>query len=354
MTRVSLLFVVAAMFMFAACGSGGGDGDPGIDTTPAKDVVEDIPGLDAKETGTVDAGQDDPGTGPSDVMDQGGGEDTSVPDAADPGVGDEGTQPDTGDWSANYGQSCPQQEKVGEFRLLIDDGIAGSWFQGHVSDAVETQGVLQPAGQEGDCVLMKPINPFCDPECPPGQVCNQDSECVPQPDRVDVGTLTINGLAVPVALEPDYQMGYSKYDFDGDAYEPGAEIELIASGKGEVEGFTLQGEGVKRLEVPYTEMDMSGDEPITFEWTPSGGPGAIFIEIDMTQHAVTPVNLYCEVEDTGAYTVPVSLTGPLVECVMQGIPIANIFRRTIDSTDISPGCVEFEVFSHVKVNLNIE
>lgn len=342
------MLALVAMFAFAACGSSGGD--PGTDTTPGTDLVKP----DVWDGGTDLFHPSDPGPPADNGTDPGTGEDTMAPDISDPGGSDivDVTEVDGGDWSENYGKACLLSEKIGEFRILIDDGNGFSWIQGHVSDAVEAQAEFTDGDQEGGCILKMPVNPFCNPPCDPGTVCNKDSECMPEPDRVDVGTVSFTGLSVPVVIQPDWNFGYSKFDFTGDAYATGAQIELVAEG-GDLEGFTLQGAGVDRLEVPFTELDMGSGLPLTIEWTPSDGPGVVFVEIDMTQHGITPVNLYCEVEDTGSLTVSANLMTQVIGSWMEGIPILNLYRHTIDSVDLSLGCVEFEVFHEIRTPLNI-
>lgn len=347
-----LWIVVALMTLgWAACGSGGGG--TGSDTTTGTDLVT----ADVLDTGTDWFQPLDPGPKPDDGTDPGGGVDTTLPDATDSGDDDaddvlETVETDAGDWSVNYGMACPHFEKIGEFRILLDDGTGNPWIQGQVANAPIATKDFQEGDKEGDCVVVRPKPFFCDPECPGDKFCNKDLECVPEPDRVDVGTVSFTGLNEPVAIQPDGQFGYSKWDFQGDPYDAGAQIELIAQGK-DLEGFTLQGAGVARLEIPYDEMSMAVGQPMSFTWTPTDGPGVVFIEIDMTQHATDPVNLYCEVEDTGSLTVSANLMSQVVNSWQYGIPVANHFRRTIDSVDTSLGCVEFEVFHDKRVPIEI-
>ncbi|MBL6974831.1 MAG: hypothetical protein ISR64_03800 [Deltaproteobacteria bacterium] len=344
-----LVFGVLCVFGLASCGSDG------------EDTGTDNPGgTDLSTPDVIDGGTDlfkpvDPGPKPLDITDPGKGEDTTATDTFDPGgtdVVEDTMEVDGGDWSQKYGLACPQFEKIGEFRILIDDGKSGSWIQGHVSDAPEAKKDYKEGDKEGGCVIVRPTEFFCDPECPTDKFCNKDLVCVTEPDRVDVGTIGFTGLSGPVEIQPDAQFGYSKWDFEGDVYDAGARIELVAPGK-DLEGFALQGAGVSRLEVPYTELDMAADQPMVFTWTPTDGPGMVFIEIDMTQHAITPVNLNCEVPDTGTLTVSADLMSQVVGSWMVGIPVANMYRRTMDKVDLSLGCVEFEVFHLVRIPLNL-
>ena len=53
----------------------------------------------------------------------------------------------------------------------------------------------------------------------------------------------------------------------------------------------------------------------------------------------------CDVPDTGTATVPASLLTTLRARGSRAFPFVALSRRTVDSTAVGPGCVEFAVES---------
>jgi len=343
--------MVLAMVLLAACGGGGSKGDSlvqpdltGEDVGGDGAVVPDVPGDQAaRELEAVD--------GASDLVHaDGGAADAAMdlPDFAAPDVAPE-------EWAKQYGTACEGAERVGLFEVAWspnkDKGTAG--VNGSVTDAVEAKLILEKAGEEGPCVLLKRVVPFCEQDCKAeGMRCAKGGICAPWTKPLSVGTVVVNGLVKPVIME---LTGATYFDtsFDGMAWELGGNIELIASG-GQVEAFSLQGAGVAPLAIPAADWTLSKGASLTFQWEPSGGPGQVQVEINLMQHASNSHDLVCVLEDTGQFTIPQTLTDGLINLGVFGAPKVIIFRRTVDSVQVSSGCIEFQVKAKGTASLTLK
>lgn len=239
---------------------------------------------------------------------------------------------------------CELADRVGTFNLLREDIY--TTFNGAVADGVVPVSVLENVGDEGGCRLLRRNNPFCDPPCAPSETCDFDGSCVPYPQNHDVGLVTLDGLLQPVMVEPilpTYE--YFDTDLEHPAWDPGAAIELRAAG-GDYEAFTLHGNGVEMIEPAGDAVVLDPDTDLTVEWVPGDGAGTVRVELNIDQHGLTPVELWCTSEDTGSLVVPQAFIAEFVQFGVTGYPSVSYYRETVDSVQIAPGCVEFGVRSH--------
>jgi len=242
---------------------------------------------------------------------------------------------------------CELADRVGSFAVAHEDGF--SLVSGSVSDAVEPNTVLQLEYQEGGCVFLRKLNPFCDPPCAGGETCDLTDTCVPAPRRLSAGTVTVDGLLADVVMEPnEVNKEYQDATVPHPPFAPGAAVTLSAAGA-QTEPFVLDGVGVEPLLLASTVWTMVAGQPMAIEWTPSTGPGKIFVSLNVDLHGNSPVTMYCTFDDTGAATIPEALVSRLIDYgVTQGFASAHAYRRTVDRVDIEQGCVDFIVDSHVK------
>jgi len=311
-------------------------------------------------TGPVDSGPHAPGTdmqADSDVTAASDARREPEPRAPDLVVPDLAGDVDPGEWAKQYGQACPSDERVGEFMAYAEEG-AGKLFPvvtGWVEDRVRAAKVFVAVEQVGYCALMERVNPFCEEVCEkPVPRCGLEGECTPHPVKLSAGTVTLTGLNQPVVMEPNAGTEYEeKEGLTAPLYEVGAPIQLVASGD-EVGGFALQGQGAEMLEIPDPHWEISSGSPLTLEWPASDGPGSIHVMLSVDQHAVSPATIFCDAPDTGTLTVAESLVSGLITYHVAGSPSATLFRRTVDSTQVAHGCVEFRVESSVAGTLKVK
>ena len=109
--------------------------------------------------------------------------------------------------------------------------------------------------------------------------------------------------------------------------------------------FTLQGRGVARLVMIDPPVTVSQDMDLELLWETSDGPGEIFVQVSLQNHATTPVTIQCRLEDTGAMSVPSSHVNKLLEAHEGGTIAVTVQRRTVDAEHFKTGCIEFQVYS---------
>jgi hypothetical protein len=166
-----------------------------------------------------------------------------------------------------------------------------------------------------------------------------------------VGPVTITGLEKAVAMSPPT---YFDTNMPHPAFLPAAAITLKAEG-GDYPGFTLFGQGFAPIIIPKETWLLKMGEPLTITWTPDSSAefARVRLKLNIDQHGNSPVELVCELKDTGSSTIPSSLIDQLLGFGVTGFPSAHVTRHTLDSTTVGPGCVRFEVYSHVLGDLQV-
>jgi hypothetical protein len=313
-TRLDKRALVWALFICSGLGFGACSGD--TDTT------------DVSSSTDTDADTD----GSTDPNDPGNTSDTSV----------ESIAPPTGDpMTVDLNGTCELAKRWGSFRVEVNDFY--SYVDGSISNGVVPVTVLRPELEEGECKLLKRDNPFCDPPCLPGETCDFDGSCITYPEPQDLGTVEVTGLVEDVLMNP-VQPGWTYFDttVPHPAWNPGDLIEL-RTGEGSFDPVTLHAVAVQPLEIPTDDWVVFDDEPLKVYWTPAEGEvrSHVHVKLDIDQHGLTPVNLFCEFEDDGEGEVPASLIAELVEFGVSGFPNATVTRRTTDSVPVGEGCVDF-------------
>ena len=170
-----------------------------------------------------------------------------------------------------------------------------------------------------------------------------------------MGQVLIDGLLteeLPFDLKMDPTNNYWDTLVPYPLFEPGSEITLTAAGD-TFEGFTLRGIGVEQLEIVDRYWTMEEGADLALSWTPVEGPGEIYITLNIDQHGNSPVTMFCRAEDTGNFSIAATLVDLLLNYGVSGFATANIFRRTVDSVEIEPGCVELLTFSHIRGMLDV-
>ncbi len=247
---------------------------------------------------------------------------------------------------------CPHETRVGGFRVDMHPDYPS--VSGSVADGVVPISILQLVDGSviGDCLLEQRVNPVCLDPCEPDETCDYDGNCIPYPANHSIGTVWVAGLSAEVTMEPVGDPGLERYSFlelEAPAAETGAKVVIQAAGDAQDldEGFTLHGQGIDVLELPEDDIILHIDQDLTLQWPATSTDSMVTINLNIDQHGVSPVRLYCETADTGSYTVPATLISQLMDAGITGYPSLTMVRRTIQRQDLSMGCVEFEVASMV-------
>lgn len=277
---------------------------------------------------------------------------TSVADTSSSGSVDDTSSSSSGDTGevVLHG-ACDLAERVGGFTLLREESY--STFSGAVADGVVPVSVLELIGEEGDCRMLRRNNPFCDPGCGTGETCDFDGTCIEYPRNHDVGMVDVTGLLQEVSvapIEPTYD--YFDTSLPHPAWDPLAPIELTAAG-GDYESFVLAGVGVSMIVPDPAPVVLDPSADLSLAWTPDEGPAHVRVELTIDLHGATPSKLVCVTDDDGELTVDQSLVAQFVALGVTGFPAITFHRETVDSIEITPGCVELGVRSFADGDLSV-
>ena len=258
---------------------------------------------------------------------------------------------------------CALEERVGRFALLSrpDTELAAmgtTQLNGFVRDGVRPADLDEVLMQEGECRLVTGPDLLCDPRCAVSEVCTTDGSCIAAPTSQDVGTISVAGTATAIQLVPNTANNYLPEvgtTIDYAPYDLGAELALSAPG-GSLAPFVLRGHGVEMLELEEGEWLVAMDQPLTLRWqapAESNDAVRIVIELDIAHHGGVDAQIACDVADTGTFDIPATLINGLLERGVAGFPAVTLTRRSVDSTAVGAGCVEFVVASETSRDVSI-
>jgi hypothetical protein len=269
----------------------------------------------------------------------------------------EASSVDSSDSSGDSSSTGGDVDLAGNCDLDVHVGgfIAGyeptySAFSGSVADGVVPLNVLEQIAEDGDCVLMRRNNPFCDPGCQAGETCDFDGNCLPYPSNHDLGVVTATGLEKPVMIDPTPPT-YTYFDtmLPHPGFEPGSIITVQSTG-GDYSPISLQGIGVDMVVPAEDEMHLDADMPLELAWTPGDPRTTMRLQVAVDQHGTSPLAMVCSVPaDAGMLTISGELVTQFLEHGISGFPSADFFFETVDSMEIEPGCVDLVVRSHAQV-----
>ena len=99
--------------------------------------------------------------------------------------------------------ACTADTRLGGFALTLTDQ---SLFTGYVATAPDPEAAETELAHVSDCFLFS-HPPSCEPACEAGESC-QSGTCVAAAPAMDLGAVTLEGVASPVAVSPtDGQIG---------------------------------------------------------------------------------------------------------------------------------------------------
>jgi hypothetical protein len=263
---------------------------------------------------------------------------------------------------ADY-KPCDPSARAGRFALELKAANAAlgtaayAQVSGEVKEAVNPTQVWQPEATDGACKLLTLPTPFCDPACGGAKNLCTASGCIAEPKPQDVGTVSVTGLSAPLTLMKSSMLAYyaplptTPYP----PYNPDANIQLSATG-GAAKAFALAGRGIAPLVFPEASIRIFRDQPLTLKWTPSisGNLDRVVVAIDVGHHGGIGARIECDVPDNGMTTISASLVGKLIAKGTAGFPSIILTRRTVDSTTLAAGCVDFSVASSVEQIVQVE
>ena len=207
---------------------------------------------------------------------------------------------------------------------------------GKAYDGPYPQGVVwEDDTGTGLCRLHVPRVPFCDPPCDAStEICVEDNLCQAYPTAVSVGTVQVDGMATPFAMEPvnnTYQLTGVTLPYP--PFTEGDELTFAASGSASVAAFSMTAKGIAPLSVLNDEILVDGS-PVTLSWVPPDNPAlsTVSVMFDISYHGGTKGMVTCECPDTGSVVVPGEMLVELIGLGTSGFPKVEITRQSFGVT----------------------
>jgi len=276
----------------------------------------------SKESDTLDAGADTavdvPADAPPDAADTSDAEAPDVTDAADlPEPADLPPADDAGpdDGGGEVTEPDPVWGFAGAIRLMQ----YMSYANGAVPQSSAIEITLQDAphgrnhvveAEAGGCRFYRAVEIApCDPPCADdwSEYCSIDGQCLPYPQRVSAGTITVSGVAGgPYVLPVGEQDWYDTPQTPPELFTAGADLTVSAAG-GAVPAFEAHVTGVAPMQAPIdgmlTLLD-GADQGVS--WTKAGDGSTVELILQIGWHGAPPTAiLWCTAPDAdGQITLP--------------------------------------------------
>jgi hypothetical protein len=209
-------------------------------------------------------------------------------------------------------------------------------FIGQIKDGVEPEPYPWALDvEEGDCKLLVPDQPFCDPLCSSTAECVEDGVCIDQPTPQSIGTVHVIGLGAERDVE-DLVTG--KYQLAAGTtlpYPPcreGDEVRLEAEG-GDHAPFELSTRCVPPMEFPGPVLVEPG-QPLSLTWTAPAVTDLshVSVHLDISHHGGKRGLIECEVTDTGSLVIAASLIDGLLALGVSGFHSIVLERKSAAGT----------------------
>jgi hypothetical protein len=229
--------------------------------------------------------------------------------------------------------------------------VGSTSVSGKVYDApLPSATVWDMVAEAGDCKLLEPRAPFCDPPCS-GGVCVEDDECKPNPTAHSLGTLHVTGLKTTSGMtafdiEPinNNYMNPAAASLPYPAFQEGDAIGFASSG-GDYAPISAMLDGIAPLELTGDAYALTPDKPLLLKWTPPAttAQSRIAVQLDISHHGGSKGKIECESADSGSLEIAASLVTQLIDLGVAGFPTVIATRSASTTAPIAPGLVEFEV-----------
>jgi len=252
---------------------------------------------------------------------------------------------------------CAEDKKVGGIEATLAAAFTG--VQGQVYDGVVPGNIPSEVSKTAECRLYSARSLFCTPSCVPGETCGEAGKCIPYPKSHSVGAVTVTGLKVPLSMSPNGSINYytNPSPLPHPGFDTGADLALRTGG-GDYQPVTLLGQGIEQVAAGAggAKVLVESGKAVTVTWKAPAraGPARIHLELNINQHGGTGGWITCDnVPDTGSYTIPAAMVSALYKMGLSGFPGLTVTRRTADSADITPGCMQFTVVSSLELDLSV-
>lgn len=232
------------------------------------------------------------------------------------GCGGGGGAPDA-DVSNGADASAPPDLSEPPAYVRIGESTSGSGDVYGISITAQLRrsvlSVYAEVDRAGSCVMFESDLGFCETPC--DGVCTSAGDCLPYPEQLSAGTLSVAGLSAPVAIEPAAGNYYSYYDA-ALASVPGDLVTASAPGDA-IAAFEVSATAPTPLRIPgLADLALTAGQDLVIEWTPADPDARVRLNLrsDTAGHGqYAPALILCDVADVGALTVPRSLIDPFMD-----------------------------------------
>ncbi|MBW2701056.1 MAG: hypothetical protein JRF33_09580 [Deltaproteobacteria bacterium] len=166
---------------------------------------------------------------------------------------------------------------------------------------------------------------LCDPACDPdSQSCvieNEEHLCVDLPRAWNAGTIEVSLAGSILDLQPDELGRYATENPPAELFDAGDLIQVTASGD-ELGAFQLSAEGVAHLEIPDSNVHLTGGQATTVSWEPADPGSRVQIMLFSGPHHPAPpvASILCDAPDEDGQ---VEITAELVNGFLERTWVAN-------------------------------
>lgn len=250
---------------------------------------------------------------------------------------------------------CPQESRVGGFKVEMNGTIGYTAIDGVVRNGVPPSSIADPTFEEAGCRLLRRRRLVCEPPCAPSQTCDVGATCIDAPLGQNQGQVVFAGLVAPVTLSP-LPPG-STYFFTRLTHPGFADGDLIrlTSTAGYLGALELYGVGVSQVAPTEPILVVTEGQPLALAWDAAAADARsrVLLELTIDQHGLTPVTAACDLPDTGSAVIPSAVIDGLVAAGVTGFPSGRITRRTVDSITVGDECADFVVSSVRDLQLEV-
>ncbi|HKY38054.1 MAG TPA: hypothetical protein VJN18_19060 [Polyangiaceae bacterium] len=265
--------------------------------------------------------------------------------AGSAGSAGSGTGPNVG------GSSASSAEVIGVFQVGIEAATSEVQVLGKVSDAPLPPNVIwEVAHEDGDCRVLTPGVPFCDPACG-ANICQPGNTCLPYPVGQGVGEVTLSGVQLMSGerelILKEVVKNYQPPPGTVFAFPPfaeGDEVRVHAAG-GDYPGFDLVTAAVAPLSLTSNDFALEEGKDLELTWDAAGAGAStqIHLKLDISHHGGTKGMIECRTADAGSLSVPGALLTELIGLGVAGFPTLELTRVSTASVGIGRGRVELKV-----------
>jgi hypothetical protein len=232
------------------------------------------------------------------------------------------------------------------FSVILHVGEEYTTMIGGVRDKADPEARVWTVTQSsGECQLLKPSSPFCDPACSATETCTAGGVCQSTPVAHSVGKVTVTGVKTAAGdteftQEPNAS---NIYPFATSlAYPPfdtGNTVKVSAAG-GDYAAFSMEAKAFDPLKTTLTEVKLETGKATTLTWTAGTADSTIDVLVDISHHGGIKGKIACTAVDDGSLEIPANLVTALIGLGVAGFPTVTLSRQSYGSAELSHGRVD--------------